>query len=257
MAGQKMAGVSEGRAKREQPAYMRAQEAVLTLVRAEGLGPGAKVPSERTLANQLGLSRMTVRQGVENLVRAGVLQRDGTSGTLVADVSVVRIIDSRRAFSMSQLVRGSSAQPGGQLLMFAPGTADAALAARLRIEDGAPVTWMRRLRTADAVPFCIETSCIPTALVPGLVAEDLAQNASLYTLLGERYGLHPTDRDSEISCAPVAAGDAHLLGVREGINVLMVRSLVRDANGRPIESVSSVNHPQRVVFSTHPAREQP
>lgn len=231
---------------------MRAQEAVLSLVQAEKLGPGARVPSERALATQLGLSRMTVRQGIENLVRAGVLQRDSTSGTLVANVSVIRVIDSRRALSMTQLVMASNAQPGGQLLMFAPATADYALAAQLQIETGAWVTRMRRLRTADGVPFCIETSCIPTALVPGLVAEDLSQNASLYKLLGDRYGLHPTDRDSEISCGPVAADDAQRLGIKEGINVLMVRSLVRDTNGMPIESVSSVNHPQRVVFSTRP-----
>src|SRR6185437_4903210 len=150
------AGLAAGRAGRDLPAYMRAQEAVLTLVRAERLRPGAKVPSERALASQLGLSRMTVRQGVENLVRAGVLERDGTSGTRVADVSVVRVIDSRRAISMSDIVQISGARPGSQLLSFAPEPADCALAARLEIEVGAPVLGIRRLRTADGVPFCIE-----------------------------------------------------------------------------------------------------
>jgi GntR family transcriptional regulator len=239
------------RPKQDQPAYMRAREAVLSLMRAERLGPGAKVPSERALAAQLGLSRMTVRQGIENLVRAGFLERDGTSGTRVADVSVVRIIDSRRAFSMSEIVKSSGARPGSRLLVFGPQKADRSLAARLDIEPGAPVMRMRRLRTADDIPFCIETSCIPADLVPGLVAEDLAQNASLYSLLRDRYGLVPTDRDSEISAAPINAEDAWLLGLREGINVLHYRSIVRDAQGRVIESVASVNHPQRVVFSTH------
>ena len=83
------------------------------------------------------------------------------------------------------------------------------------------------------------------------MAEDLAHNASLYNVLRDRYGLAPTDRDSQISVAPIARRDALLLGVTEGINVMMYRSVVRDATGRPIESVMSVNHPQRVVFSTH------
>jgi GntR family transcriptional regulator len=237
--------------RQEQPAYLRAQEAVLALVRTEGLAPGARVPSERALAIQLGLSRMTVRQGIENLVRAGVLERDGTSGTRVADVSVVRMIDSRHAFSMSQIVRSSGARPGGRLLVFAPERADRALAARLRIEPGAALICMRRVRTADDIPFCVETSRIVAALVPGLVAEDLAQNASLYDLLRDRYGVTPTDRESEISVGPIGAEDAGLLGLRAGTNVLMYRSVMRDAGGRPVESVSSVNHPQRVVFSTH------
>jgi GntR family transcriptional regulator len=239
------------RSRQDLPAYMRAQEAVLSLVREENLAPGAKVPSERALALQLGLSRMTVRQGIENLVRAGVLERDGTSGTRVADVSVVRVIDSRRAFSMSQIVRSSGAQPGSRLLAFGPEKADRVLAARLGLEPGGEVIRTRRLRTADGMPFCIETSCIPAGLVPGLAAEDLAQNASLYELLGRRYGLRPAERDSEISVGPIGAEDAALLGVAEGINVLLYRSVVRDPDGQAVESITSVNHPQRVVFSTH------
>lgn len=247
-------GLVAGRASRDQPAYLRAQEAVLTLVRSEGLQPGAKVPSERALASQLGLSRMTVRHGVENLVRAGLLERDGTSGTRVANLSVVRVIDSRRVLSMSDIVQSSGGRPGSQLLSFVFEAAEPALAARLRLEPGTAILRIARLRTADGVPFCIERSAIPAMLVPGLVAEDLAQNASLYALLRERYGLRPIERDSEISVGPIGAGDARLLGVREGINVLLYRSVVRNAEGLPIESVASVNHPQRVVFSTQCAQ---
>ena len=241
------------REKPQTPAYVRAQDAVLELVRSEGFAPGSKVPSERALASRLGLSRMTVRQGIENLVRAGVLIRAGTSGTRVADINVVRVIDSRRAFSMSQMVRSSGARPGSQLLMFALARADRDIAARLNIEIGLPVLRMRRLRTADDVPFCIELSSLPASLVPGLVAQDLANNVSLYQLLRDRYGIVPADRDSEISVGAVTAEDAGLLGVAPGINVLLYTSIVRDADGRVIESVSSVNHPERVVFSTHSA----
>jgi len=243
-----------GRGMRQTPAYVRAQDAVLELVRSEGFAPGSKVPSERALATRLGLSRMTVRQGIENLVRAGVLIRAGTSGTRLADINVMRVIDSRRAFSMSQMVRSSGARPGSQLLMFTLTRADRDLATRLNIEIGDPVLRMRRLRTANDVPFCIELSSLPAALVPGLIAQDLAKNMSLYQLLRDRYGVVPADRDSEISVGPVTAEDARMLGVTPGINVLLYTSIVRDADGRVIESVSSVNHPERVVFSTHSAR---
>jgi GntR family transcriptional regulator len=109
---------------------------------------------------------------------------------------------------------------------------------------------IRRLRTADDVPFCIETTTLPSERVPGLVAEDLAQNASLCALLRDRYGIQPTDRDSEISVGPIGAQDAELPGLATGLNVLLYRSVVRDAAGVPIETVASVNHPRRVVFST-------
>jgi GntR family transcriptional regulator len=242
-----------GTPKRTVPAYQRAQEAVLDMVREQHLPAGAKVPSERELAARFGLSRMTVRLGLENLVRSGVLERAGTAGTRVANVSVMRVMDTKRAFSMSQIVSGSGARPGGQLLLFTRGKADRETARRLAIAAGAPVFTIRRLRTADDAPFCIESTTLPADRVPGLVAEDLAQNASLYTLLRERYGVLPTDRDSEISVAPIDAEDAALLGLAPGLNVMFYRSLVRDAEGVPVELVCSVNHPQRVVFTTQSA----
>ena len=220
------------------------------MIRANRLQAGARVPSERELAQRFGMSRMTVRRGIEHLERAGVLQRDSTVGTRVADVSVMRVMDTRRAFSMTQLVRGSGARPGSRLLMFALGRADRSVASALRIAPGDAIVSIRRLRTANDVPFCIETSLLPRARVPDLVAEDLAQNTSLYQLLRNRYNIVPTDRDSEISAGPISAEDGSLLGLPEGVNVLMYRSVVRDAEGVPVEEVTSVNHPQRVVFST-------
>jgi len=241
---------TERQAKPATPAYVRAQEQVVAMIRADHLQAGARVPSERELAQRLGMSRMTVRQGIEHLVRAGVLQRDSTAGTRVADISVMRVMDTRRAFSMTQMVSASGARPGSRLLLFAPGRADRAVAAALRIEPGAPILTIRRLRTADEVPFCIETSILPRARVPDLVAEDLTQNASLYQILRERYNIVPTDRDSEISARLIPAEDAAFLGLEDGINVLIYRSVVRDADGVPIEHLTSVNHPQRVVFTT-------
>jgi hypothetical protein len=72
-------------------------------------------------------------------------------------------------------------------------------------------------------------------------------------LLRDRYGVQPADRDSEISVGPIGAEDAELLGLPLGLNVLLYRSVMRDAAGVPVETVSSVNHPQRVVFSTQSA----
>jgi GntR family transcriptional regulator len=237
--------------RRGPPAYRRAQDAVLALVQEGCLGPGARVPSERDLASRLGLSRMTVRQGMENLIRAGILARDSTNGTRVADVSVVRVIDSHQAYSMSDVVRRSGARPGSRLLTFAPGGADRVMADRLDIASGATTITIRRLRTADDRPICIETTCIAADLVPGLAAQDLAGNASLYSLLQSRYGLQPTLRESEISITAVTPEDARLLELDENINVLLYRSLVRSAEGMPIEAVNSVNHPERVRFVSH------
>jgi GntR family transcriptional regulator len=232
------------------PAYLRAQEAIEGMIEESGWQPGTKIPSERALAEQFGLSRMTVRQAVENLVRAGVLERDSTSGTRVAAPSVARGIDSRHVFSLSQQVRSAGARPGSRLLYFAQVAAGKAIAIRLGLDAGAAVIAIRRLRTANNAPVCVETSYLPAALVPGLCAADLTENASLYAVLEQRYGLRPTARRSEIGASPLDDADAELLGLPPRTNALVQRSVVLDQKGRAVEHVISVNHPERVVFST-------
>jgi GntR family transcriptional regulator len=233
-----------------QPAWLRAQGAIEEMIASSAYAAGEKIPSERRLAEQFGLSRMTVRQAVESLVRVGVLERDSTSGTRVASPSIRRVMDSRHVFSMSQQIRSSGAEPGSRLIYFAQTVAGQAIADRLGIEPGVLVIGIRRLRTANRIPLCVETSYLPAERVRGLAAADLLEDASLYSVLDSRYGLRPVARRSEISVAPVGSEDAELLGLRIGTNVLMLCSVVLDKQGTAIEYVISVNHPERVSFTT-------
>src|SRR4051794_35295267 len=89
---------------RPQPAYLRAQEAILEMLGRDGLAPGSRIPSERTLAEQFGISRMTLRKAVENLVRTGTLERDSPSGPRVAAPGIVRNLAAPTASSMTDMV---------------------------------------------------------------------------------------------------------------------------------------------------------
>ena len=233
-----------------QPAYLRAKEAILRMVEGPDYGPGDKIPSERTLSESLGISRVTVRRSIEDLVRMGVLERRGTSGTHVATPSVVRRLDPQRAMSVSQVVQTAGGQAGSRLLFFQSSLASRVVAGHLRIPVGAPLIVIRRLRSVNGLPFCVETSHLPADRVPGLAAADLMGDVSLFAILQERYGIRVGNRAGVISVAPVVSEDAALLDVQPGVNVLVYRIDVFDEQNRPIEHMVSINHPQRVSFTT-------
>jgi len=232
-----------------QPAYLRAQRAILDMLAGPDHPPAARIPSERALAERFAISRMTVRHAVENLVRQGVLERDSTSGTRVARAGVVRNL-AARATSLSQIIERTGAVPTSRLLRFEAARADHATAAALMLPRGARVIMLLRQRMADGTPFCLETSYLPAARVPGLAAADFLPSTSLYALLESRYGIHPARRRGRIQVATVGAEDADLLGLPAGASVLEYSAVVFDAAGRPLERVMSLNHPQRVVFIT-------
>ncbi|MFW6062309.1 MAG: GntR family transcriptional regulator [Planctomycetota bacterium] len=66
------------------PVHGRVTEHVRTLIRRQALRPGDPLPSERALAEQLGLSHVTVRRGLAALVEAGMVERVVGRGTFVA-----------------------------------------------------------------------------------------------------------------------------------------------------------------------------
>jgi len=138
--------------------------------------------------------------------------------------------------------------PGSRLLSFQVIRAPLKIAEKLQLRLGEPVIVLRRVRLANDIPFCIETSYLPADMLPGLSAEDFANNASLYDILQRRYGVSLVKNDETLKLSFATPEEAELLDLKVGAPVLLLRCVVMDENDRRIEYLVSVNHPDRVVF---------
>jgi len=80
------------------PLYQQLKEIVREWVKSGQLQPGARIPPERELGQRFGVSRLTVRQAISELVSEGVLYRIQGSGTYVANkrAAVLRALVSER-----------------------------------------------------------------------------------------------------------------------------------------------------------------
>ena len=122
------------------------------------LHPGDAIPSERTLVTRLGVSRVTVRQAIADLVEAGVLERVHGKGTYVTGPQV----DSRlHLTSFSREMRDRGLVPATVVLAAAEEPADDDVAYALRIRPGRPVIRVERLRMADGTPMAYEVGHYP------------------------------------------------------------------------------------------------
>lgn len=232
------------------PLYLQVQEMLQEMISGTEYSAGDKIPSERELSEQLGVSRMTVRRAVDNLVRMGLLERDSTSGTRVSLPRVGRSLDNQHSVGISQMLLAEGAQPGNKLLHFEVIRPPQKITEKLGLKLGSQVVVIRRLRSVNGVPFCLETSYLPAERVRGLVAEDLLGNQSLYKLLEERFGIehHASEREIGVSYATIHEAEALQLEVDDP--VLLYRGLVFDQHHQPFEYLKSVNHPKYVVFKT-------
>ena len=227
-----------------------AQDAIRALIDGHGYVPGSRIPSERELAERLGVHRMTVRRALEGLIAEGRLERRGTSGTYLPAPVIRRPLSGQlSSTSVSEIVRRSGGEPGSRLLFFEQSRADAQIAARLKMRAGEATFVIKRLRTVDGLPFCIETTTVPAARAPGLAADDLVRDGSLYRVLEERFGVAVAASSGDIRVAVPPTADADLLDLKRGEATLVIDVVAVDAAGVPIEAVTSFNHPRLVMLT--------
>ena len=233
------------------PVYLQAQQFIEELIDGADYGPGDHIPSERALAEQLKINRMTVRKAIDRLVLAGRLERNSTSGTRIPTPRLLRSVEpAQNSRSLARVIQLSGGTPSNRLLHFQLSTAQDSIAGHLAIPVGSSVVVIRRLWRVDETPICVETSYIPAEYVPGMDAEDLTAGQSLYSLLSERYGIVTGASTRTISVHTPTKMEAEALMLPDHSATLLLRLVVSDAKGRPIEYMHSVNHPIHVNFTT-------
>lgn len=198
------------------PKYFQLRAILLDLIEGSELPVDAPIPSERELCARYGLSRMTVRQGVDHLVSEGRLYRVPGKGTFVARPKIempLRLV----SFTEDMLSRGM--RPGAIDLDRRTVPADARLARIFDVGPGTPVHVIERLRTADGEPMAVERSHLLASLAPDLLERRLADR-SLYGVLEAVYGLVFDAGDQTIDAGLADATEARHLRISRGSAVL-------------------------------------
>lgn len=155
------------------------------LDRLEGMAVGEQLPAERDLAQQLGVSRMTLRRAIDELVARGAVRRRHGSGVFATGPKLDQQLG---ASSFTADMRARGLRPGARTLTFEIGPVGPRIARRLEVAPDDAVVQITRLRLADDEPMAVEELHVPQALVPGMQAADL-EDQSFYDLLATRYGI--------------------------------------------------------------------
>jgi GntR family transcriptional regulator len=192
-------------------------------------GVGARIPSERDLAREWGVARMTVRNAIEVLIMAGQLERRPGAGTFVVEPPYAKTLGLS---SFTEDMRRRGREPSNRLLEFTVQRAGADMSVRLGVDDDEPVYRFTRLRLADGQPIAVETNWIPVESVPDL--DKAALEGSLFTLLNQRYGITPGEATSTIDAVLPDATTATALRIGEQTPCLRIRMEYLDQRRRPL-----------------------
>jgi len=221
------------------------REQVLELI--ETLDVGDAIPSERLLSIDLGVSRLTVRAALDDLVREGRLTRRRGAGTFVAEPKVPKGGIDITSFSEDMRARGLT--PASRTIELRMIPAGARLGRILHVSPSEPVVAAKRLRLADGEPMAIELLHVRSSLVPGLTGEDL-EESSFYELLVNRFDLAIVGGTQTVEPTVTNEEESQALGVPLHSPALLFERVTRTAEAEVVEYTQSTYRGDRYRIVT-------
>jgi GntR family transcriptional regulator len=213
------------------PLYRQLQRVLREAIQNRVLGPDDALPAEREFADEMGVSRITVRKALDGLVAEGLLTRRQGAGTFVAS-RVEKSFSKLSSFTEDMISRGRV--PHSAWLSRSEGLVTPEESLTLGLSPGAPVYRFHRIRYADGAPMALEYSTLAAFALPG--PEFL--EASLYEAL-EKTGHRPARALQRLRAVLFTEEQAELLAVQPRDPGLLIerRGFLKD--GRAVEVTQS------------------
>jgi len=211
------------------------------------LRPGQRLGGERDLAQELAVSRSTVRQALSVLAAEHVIRRvpGRGGGTFVRADKVER--DLSHVVGVPALLQAQGMVAGTRVVSTGLTVADAEAAAALGLGGEEYVFDIVRIRLADGIPISLERARLPAVRFPGLLDRPLG--GSLYDLLAQHHDTTPGEAFERIEVVSASADEASILGVAVAAPLLSLTRTTRDQAGRPFEFSHDLFRGDRTVIT--------
>ncbi|MGQ5709077.1 GntR family transcriptional regulator [Lactobacillus sp. PSON] len=198
------------------------------------------LPDQSTLAQELGVSRLTVKKALDGLERQGRVYKQSGLGTFVSsDIPIKDKNDSPANVFSGLKNQLKSDNVRSKVLSFSVEFPDEQMQKNLDLKKTEPVYNIVRLRIVDDQPFIIEHTYMPVKLVPDL-DEDIL-NDSIYNYLHHKLKLKFGHAYRKIRAAKSNDYDQKYLNAAKDDPMLELEQIVWLSNGQPIEYSESRN----------------
>ena len=230
------------------PLYQAVSEAILRQVKSGELEPNQRLSSESELCAIYSVGRNTIRRALSELVDEGYLKTIPGLGTFVEDSRLTKTAEYLTG--LTQEMELHQRQVTSQVLEAKLINADPYLTRHLRVQLGAEVVFLYRVRQMDGEPSAIERAYLPHALCPGILKFDFSKQ-SLYETLSNVYQQRPYRAEEEIEAGLATVEVARLLNLTQPAVVLVFHRETRLENDAVIEYVDSELRADRFRFYTN------
>ncbi len=231
-------GALEGESHR--PLYEQLKRSLLRKIDAGALKPGDRLPSEKELEHEFGVSRATVRRALQDLTHEERITRVAGKGSFVLRPKIEPLT---ALSSFSENMRALGYRPSYCNARVSLVTPPEKARHLLGLDDGATALRIERLMLADGLPMAIQDSYLPHSLVgdnQSLFNLELLNNISLYKILELEIGIQLYRAEEWVDATRALSEEAELLQIEVGDSVLLIERLTFAKGNRPVEFVKMI-----------------
>ncbi|MCI5504773.1 MAG: GntR family transcriptional regulator [Anaerobutyricum sp.] len=213
------------------PLYQQLRDVLVDAIDSGRWGPNDKIPSENELSVTYGLSRMTVRSVITDLVREGLLYRVQGKGTFVAE-KIVTVSPSY--IGIREQLEKMGYEVNTKIIECQLENCKDAVAKYLQIKSGTTVFKIKRVRYIKEDPISIHISYVNPEYSSQLTPE-LLEKEQLCVLLNQNYGLQRKKVSETLESVTASDEEATLLSVEKGHPLLLLRDVLYSDHNEPYE----------------------
>jgi len=231
----------------ETPKYLQVVHYIETLI--ESSKAHTLIPSERTLSQNLSISRMTIRKAIEMMVSQGKLYRIQHKGTFISEHKLYKVFNTMSGFTDEVMASGGKVTT--DVLIFEVIKAPEDILYRLNLSEDVLVYHIKRLRKKDDIPMILEDAYMPYDLC--VLSLDDAKE-SIYHAIRNKVFVSMSSSIQQIKAILVDLETSKYLNMQVGEPTIETTYTSYLENGRIFEYVKTIknqHHYELIVQSFH------
>jgi GntR family transcriptional regulator len=235
------------------PLYHQVYLVLRDKIVAGAYGADGLLPGEPALADEFGVSRITIKRALDDLAADGFVQRRRGLGTrVVRRVAGKPVAGNMAGLMENLLVMGLETEV--ELLEFGYVLPPDDVRRMLGLDEGVRAQRAVRVRRQDGVPFSYLTTHVPEAIGRSYGRKDLASTPLLALL--ERSGVVAESAEQSLGARLADPTVAAHLEIGVGSPLLSLTRIVYDPARRPVEHIHALYRPDRYQYRMSLTRER-
>ncbi|UCH26732.1 MAG: GntR family transcriptional regulator [Trueperaceae bacterium] len=230
------------------PLYFQLKRILLAKIEQREWKPGHLIPSEHSLESSYGLSRITVRQALGELVNEGYLNRQRGRGTFVTRPKITHNPTHRLTLTDSMTQQGID--PGWRLLDTCWLEAPSSACQALELSPNTKVFCIRRLRLANDEPIGYHLAYVRESTAKHIAKRELEKGESLSYLM-HILNVRGSKAYRTIEALAADADAAEQLKIAIGSPILHIQRTTVDGTGVPIEFLQASYRGDRFKYGVN------